>query len=870
MSFFFGTPPKPKSTGYKKNKIRIDPKHFARLGCTACPMNKLAHTLQSPKMLPTGSKRPDIYILGEAPGEREDRGNEQFIGPSGSYLRDRLPSELNYRFNNSIRCHPAGNRDPTDVELLCCLPKQFADIVATKPPVVLVFGAVALNALIGNAQITAIRGRAIAVHLAGHSFWLVASFHPAFLLRQGANKSWRGPSDTERCFVQDIELAASLVQAAPPSRYMFDDPNDGIELLTKVKDIVPALKLMAKEKRTATDIETNAIRPYIQEPKILTAAVSSHKRTIAFPIMHQEANFTTEQRNIVLGAYYEYLTSTTVWCHNAGFELEWFISEYGVETSYSYDLQDTMAQAFVLDERQRVLSLDDLCLFYFGINLKAMAELDKNNLASEPLDEVLLYNGRDSKYTVALSAEQEERLENEGLTQVYKMQNRRLPALTVAQFIGMRPNTKIVKGFSDKLAADIVRTEKAIQELPDVVSYRTKTGKPFNPISGPQLGAILISLGLIKQKKKGEKADENTKDDKADADEKVGTSEPVLAKLDHPLPKLVLELRGLEKLHSTYIKVLLPGGKHVHSDGKVHCNFNHLITSTGRLSSDSPNMQNYPKRGEGAQYRKVIRASTRRVILSMDHGQIEYRVIGMASKDKVIVRSLFDNFDVHLVWTEKLMRRFPRLVGGKQNFNDTKKVKELRSAVKNTWTFPAFYGSALDSIAASFGVAPNDLAPLFEEFWDEFHGVKSWQQDLIAGFEENNYVETLTGRRRHAPMSFNAAINSPIQGTASDIVVDGMERIGKYAIENDQLYMHPVLNVHDDLTFDFPADDEQFMEESIEFLAKQMLNCRFGFINVPLAVEVGIGPTWGEVEEVAKFTSTEFDIPIPAHKKARK
>lgn len=842
MSFFFRDPPK--ATGRKKTpleKIKISAETLAKQGCRACPLNRLAFSLQHPKMEPTGENNPDVYILGEAPGADEDTVGRQFVGKSGKYLRPLLPSELTYRWNNSIRCHPPENRNPTEIELGCCFPKQIADIVEHKPRVVLALGGVALQALGYSGGITAWRGRAVALHLSGHSCWLIPSFHPSYLLRTRKFKDER--SEYERCFERDLDLMQYMVEKPPPKRTLFDTAQEDVTLLTDQKAIIRFLDGIKAGEFTATDIETRRYRPYAKDASWLSAAVATKAQVCAFPVAHPQGKLDGKAQTDVRAAYLRYLQRAKVYVHNASFEGEWFAHEFGYENAYSFQLEDTMAQAFVLDERPGMLSLNDLCMVHFGVDIKAIDFVDKMRLDLEPITNVLNYNGRDARFTYHLARWQNRLIEEERLTHVYLMQRSRAMCTTLAQMRGATPNKKALTKFNTDLSAQVTKLEGEISVDKYVIKWETNTGKKFNPSSNQHVLDVLKKSGLV---------DRN----------QTSVDEEALKTVTRPIAKLILDLRGVNKIKGTYIEPLLPGGKHVHDDGLIHTRYNHLLTSTGRLSSQDPNLQNFPKREGGSQYRQVIKARVGHKIVSIDYGQIEYRVIAMATLDKAVINSIFNGVDVHAHWAEKLLSRYPKIRKQSHATDDKALFKEFRNAVKNKWTFPAFYGSGVTSISASFGITERELTPLFEEFWDMFAGVRRWQRRLKDTADELGYVACLTGRRRHLPMSYNAIINSPIQGTASDIVVDGMERLSRIAVEKGDWNLHPMLNVHDDLTFDLP--DDTTLEPNVEAICSEMLACQFPFINVPLTVEVSFGDTWGTLEEVATFSTDDFGIIPPA------
>jgi DNA polymerase-1 len=330
----------------------------------------------------------------------------------------------------------------------------------------------------------------------------------------------------------------------------------------------------------------------------------------------------------------------------------------------------------------------------------------------------------------------------------------------------------------------------------------------------------------------------------------MNTSEATLSSLKgYALPPLILEFRGITKKISTYLEPMkdyvMP------KDNRIHTNFNPFDTSTGRLSSDSPNLQNLPNK-TGKEIRKMFTAPEGQWIVSSDYGQIEARIIGVASQDEAFCDALWNDYDVHMKWAEIIANEYPKVIGGSQFLSDKKAMKSFRAKVKNLWVFPAFYGASPFSIAKGIGVPIEIVQDVFSEFWKTFKGVKRWQKWLLNRYDQLGYVETLTGRRRRAPLSMNAILNSAIQGTASDICVDAMCRL-------DKLGYDVIMNIHDDVTCYIPDDT---LEESIQEIAQEMCAVPFKWINVPISIEISAGLNWYEQEEVGTFKSTEYhDVP---------
>jgi DNA polymerase I-like protein with 3'-5' exonuclease and polymerase domains len=226
------------------------------------------------------------------------------------------------------------------------------------------------------------------------------------------------------------------------------------------------------------------------------------------------------------------------------------------------------------------------------------------------------------------------------------------------------------------------------------------------------------------------------------------------------------------------------------------------------------------------------------LIVAFDYGQIEARVIAMFTRDRVFCKALWENYDIHMEWAERLARAYPARIGGKQNLTDKKVMKDFRTDIKNQWTFPLFFGARLESAAEYLKIPEETLRPHYNEFWRTFSGVKGWQERLLESYRKIGYVECLTGRRRRGPLTLNQVINSPVQGSAAEIVLDGMSRLS----EAGDSELQPEINIHDDLTYcRVPI---KRVDDIAEKVISAMLSPPFDFINVPITVEMSVGQNW--------------------------
>lgn len=842
-----------------------------RLGCKACSLRVMPG-----RMEPTGSDRPLVYILGEAPGADEIKYGKQFIGKSGRLLRSRIPERWldKIRWNNVVRSHPPKNRDPEREEIEACRPSIEADIEATKPLVIFGFGNIPLTWVSGFTGILLWRARRMPVRVGKHECWYYPMLHPAYLLRQGRRQNTEMSdteigSEAERMFVLDLEKAFEDVEKGLPKPDVHDEQRarEGVEIIgggdKGVAAIVKMLSWASKQPLVGFDYETNCLRPYATGANVLSAAVSDGKRSIAFPFEHREAKFSESQLKTIREAWRNFLLAPNVKVsHNLNFELEWSAFCFGEDIIRKGHWEDTASQACIIDERKvkrptGPFSLEWLVQQYFGFNIKAMAGVNVQNLDNEPLEKVLRYNAIDAKYHLLLYQKQNDIIQREGLDYAYELALRRVPAVVLTQLKGIPVDQEEVIKLQEKYDARLKGIEEEIAAQQIIKDFREEKLHEYKPLSNPD--AFHLFATMLKRP-------ECNIIDKYTKKPKMSCDEDVLGQIDHPMAKLLVEYRKANKMKSTYVDPLKAGNDHtvIYSDGLSHATFNTIFSEAGRLSCDSPNWQNFPKRDEEAkEVRKVVAASKDHTILAFDYGQIEARVVAMFTKDNNFCQALRENYDVHMEWAERIARAYPARIGGRDMLEgfklvkdsknkkrpEVKAVKNFRTDIKSVWTFPLFYGARVESAAGYLDIPLDVIQPLYREFWRQFAGVKDWQEEQLKFYQTYGYTECLTGRRRHGPLSTNRIYNSPVQGTAAEIVMDAMCRLS----ETGDPELQPEINIHDDLSF--VRVDKKRADEVAEKILNVMLAVPFKFVNVPITVELAEGPNWLDMEDVGTFSS---------------
>lgn len=887
MSFF------PEPAKQKKHRGRMkadDIRVYRQLGCDACPLAKLRN--RNPSMEPTGSTEPTIYILGGAPYGEDDIRGRQFTGRAGEVLRKILRDVIGFdykeitRFNNVVRtrCHEHGSDTKPPWEAIeACRPSIIADIEETKPKAIFGLGNLPLEWVADVSGIYAWRGRYTAVRIGSHVCWYFPLVHPSDVLEGGTRYDDEGEglkegkylNEDHRILKLDIERAWKKInELGTPIIHTPEHARAGLEIIetcdAKALTIIEKrLNHFGQQPVIGIDYETTALRPYNAKAIVLSAAVSDGANTLSIPFLHPSAEWSNRDYKKLCEIWTDFLRNAKAIkaVHNLQFELEWTVVNFGYDLAHAGQWECTQVQASIIDHRYKgsepgPLSLDFLVRQHFGLNLKALSNVDRANLINTPLPIVLEYNALDAKYHCLLYKRQHAIIMKEKLITAYKFARRRVPAIVLAQVKGIPTSQKRAKKLLKKYSERIADIENQIAKDRSVKKFEAKYGTIFNPGSNPDCVKLFYTMLGRKECEVYDKSKKNVKPWYGGVDgntrvNKISCDKEVLTQLEHPLADKIIALRKPQKLLSTYVLPLMQGTDEskVYEDGKLHPIFNHTFTDTGRLSGEEPNMQNFPKRqDEAKEVRQLIKPPPGHVVLSIDYGQIEARVIAMYTKDKRFCKALWERYDVHGEWAERIAYEYPTRVGGKKMLKDKKAMKDFRTDIKNQWTFPLFFGAQLPSVAKYLHIPEEVLKPLYDQFWSEFDGIRAWQEGLVEFYEKHGYVETYTGRRRYGPMNVNKIINSPVQGFTCEFVLDGMCRLS----ETGDPILQPEIQIHDDLTWvAVPVDKVDYVaEKALEILLNPAPEFK-DFICVPITLEMGVGDDWLSVEEIGVFSSDD-------------
>ena len=501
----------------------------------------------------------------------------------------------------------------------------------------------------------------------------------------------------------------------------------------------------------------------------------------------------------------------------------------GILQNYGIELRgiafDTMLESYTLDSvagRHDMDSLSDRWLKHKTITFEEIAGKGKNQLTFNQIDleQAGRYAAEDADVTLQLHLKMWPELQkNAGPLNIF--QNIEIPLVPVLSRVernGVNIDPAVLHKHSEEIALRLAELEKKAHEI---------AGEPFNLSSTKQLQTILFEKQGIKPLKKTPGG-------------APSTSEEVLEELalDYPLPKVILEHRGLSKLKSTYTDKLplMINPK----TGRVHTSYHQAVTATGRLSSTDPNLQNIPVRNEeGRRIRQAFIAPKDYVIVSADYSQIELRIMAHLSRDKGLLSAFAEGKDIHRATAAEVFGLPLESVSNEQR----------RSA--KAINFGLIYGMSAFGLSRQLNIPRKESQKYMDLYFERYPGVLEYMERTRAQAKEKGYVETLDGRRLYLPdiKSSNAArragaeraaINAPMQGTAADIIKRAMIAVDAW-LEKEKPRVKMIMQVHDELVFEVHKDDLDAVSKKIHELMESSMT-----LDVPLLVEVGSGENWDQ------------------------
>jgi DNA polymerase-1 len=523
--------------------------------------------------------------------------------------------------------------------------------------------------------------------------------------------------------------------------------------------------------------------------------------------------------------------------HNAKYDLT-VCRRYGLEIAAP--IHDTMNMAWVLDPGRRDLGLKAQAASELGWQMTEIADLigsgrKQITMDAVPIDQAAAYCGADVDATLQLYPLLEKQLHEQGLWKLYQdLELPLVPVLTQMEMNGVLLDIPFLDKMSEQLGQRLAELEQALFQL---------AGHEFNLRSTQQLSQVLFDeMGFpAKGLKRTASGHYSTA---------VSTLEQLAASPDElddrqvRVLEIIFEQRQLEKLRGTYVDAL-PALVNAET-GRVHTSFNQTGTSTGRISSSDPNLQNIPIRTEiGRQIRRAFVAPPDWVLISADYSQVELRVLAHVAGEEALIESFRADQDIHAATASRLFN------------TPIDQVDRSQRGLAKTINFATIYGVSEFGLSSRTEMSRAEARQFLDQYFETYPRIREYISSTIRKATDEGYVETLLGRKRYFPELANrrlpynqrqaverAAINAPIQGTAADIMKLAMIQLHE-RLQNDGHQARVLLQVHDELVLELPMKEL----ETVAGLVREVMESAYELV-VPLKVDVEAGPNWYDMDPV--------------------
>ena len=596
-------------------------------------------------------------------------------------------------------------------------------------------------------------------------------------------------------------------------------------LIEKLNDIDDWLKEAEEKGELSIDTETNSLNPHLAELVGISLATNIGKACY-IPLKH--TNKVTLDTNKVLQKLKPILEDKSIKKIGQNIKFDYIIFYHRGITINT--MEDTMLMSYVLDAGKNRHNMDTLSELHLGhktISYKDLVGSGKKQLTFDQVDikKATEYAAEDADITFRLYKILKKNLVKEKLENIYEIFEKPLVEILAKMEIqGVKVDDKFLKILSKKFGKKISLIEEKIYKI---------SQKKFNIASTKQLGQIMyedLKIASLKKTKKGSYA----------------TSASVLEDLafkGNKFPKLILEWRQLSKLKNTYSDSLQ---EHINPKTKrVHTSFLLAATTTGRLASSDPNLQNIPiKTDDGKDIRKSFVSETGNILISADYNQIEMRILADLADVKELKKAFNNKQDIHSLTASQV-------------FNV--KISEVNSDMRRkakAINFGIIYGISQYGLAKQIMVSNNEASDFLNSYFKRFPEIKDYMNETIKFCRKSGYVNNIFGRRSHITgindKNFNirnfqerAAINAPIQGSAAEIMRLAMIRINKKMNENNEKKCKMLLQIHDELIFEVPKVIEKKFTNLIKDEMVSVKDSDLHSFSTPLTVDVNSGDNWG-------------------------
>jgi len=591
------------------------------------------------------------------------------------------------------------------------------------------------------------------------------------------------------------------------------------ELIDSPEKIDQLISSLHNEKEICFDTETTGLDA--NQASIVGMSFSVKEGTASYVACPEDKN---ELKKILDKFIPLFNNSSIIWIgQNLKYDLL-ILKNIGIELAGN--IFDTMLAHYVIEPEGK-RSMDLLSAKYLGYETVKITELigkkgkNQGNMRDVEIEKIKEYAGEDADITLQLKNIFTPELKKKEVEKIFnEVESPLVKVLANMEFEGVRVDTDFLKEYSKELDKEAKIAEEAVYKI---------AGVRFNLASPKQLGEVLFEKLMLDPKAKKTKTGQ------------YATGEDVLQKLAHQFPIVsdILAFRELTKLKSTYVDALplLINPK----TGRVHTTYAQAVAVTGRLSSTNPNLQNIPVRSDrGKEIRKAfIPRDNDHVLISADYSQIELRIVAAISGDTNMCDAFKMGKDIHTATAAKVY-----------GVNEEDVTKEMRYKAKSV-NFGIIYGQGAFGLAENLAISRTEAKTIIDNYKKEFPGITHYMESTIQFAKDKGYVETLMGRKRWLrdinSSNFTVrgfaernAINSPIQGSAADMVKLAMIKV-HHAIINQKLKSKMILQVHDELIFDTLKSEA---EEMKSLIIENMENALQLPNNVPVIAEAGIGENW--------------------------
>ena len=632
---------------------------------------------------------------------------------------------------------------------------------------------------------------------------------------------------------EDIEGLTAIYEELEFKAWLQEEPrqqiekpkklNTNYEMINSEKELDKIIKLASKSKIIAIDTETTGL-DYMDADLVGVSLSYEPGKAFYIPFGHEKQDVPQLKEKVVINKLKPFLEKAKdkIIGQNIKFDRN-ILARYGIKIDSIKN--DTMMMSYVLDASATRHNLDALSSYYLDYKTSTFEEVAGKGVKQVTFDKVPLdlatdYAAEDADITLRLYETLEPKLN--AIKPLQKLiEEIEIPLIEVLSDMeqnGTQLNSKILASQSKDLESRIKKLEKLAYEI---------AGEEFNLGSTKQLREIFfekLNYRIIKKTPGGQPS----------------TDEKVLQELaeEYELPKVLLEHRTLSKLKSTYTDKL--PGQISSNTGKVHTSFHQAVTTTGRLSSSDPNLQNIPIRTEdGRRIRQAFEATKGNKIISADYSQIELRVMAHLSKDEGLLEAFNQGEDIHAKTASEVF-----------DVSLEEVTPDLRRNAKAI-NFGLIYGISAFGLGKQLGINRNLAAEYMGMYFEKYPGVKAYMESTKDFARDSGYIETLFGRRLYLrdinasnairrQASERVAINAPVQGSAADIMKIAMINAHS-ALKKSKLKAKLTLQVHDELIVDSPKGET---EKVVKLLTKSMQDAVN--LDVPLEVDIGIGNNWDQ------------------------